>query len=192
MKKLKSLSLVLSGVIIGIGISFSPQIYAGSSKLLGSKVTKTLSVKIDNKKIGEAAVIGGTSYIPLRVAANELGVGVSSVDSKEIGLVSEIAKNEQAQLDKEAEEQNQKNAQKQELTRQIEELKTNISYYDKQITTLETEIEENKSMFTGDPNGDRLFQSIEDSKRKELSTIQTNIKSMQQQLTELEAQLAAL
>lgn len=88
MKKYKGVTLVLLGFALGMSISYAPQIEAAASKLLGSKVGNVLQVKIDNKTIGEGAVINGTTYVPLRVTANEMGLEVKKVDSKEVVLSS--------------------------------------------------------------------------------------------------------
>jgi len=85
-KTLKNLSLVISGIIVGVAISYSPDIYAASSKLLGTKITKVINVNYNSKFIGEAPVINGVSYIPVRAAANELGLGIAV--EKEINLTS--------------------------------------------------------------------------------------------------------
>lgn len=86
MSKLRSLSLVLAGVILGIGISYSSEIQAAANKLLGSKVSNVLNVKINKKSIGSGAVINGTTYVPLRAAATSLGLEVTKVDSNEVTL----------------------------------------------------------------------------------------------------------
>ncbi|OZB90055.1 stalk domain-containing protein [Paenibacillus sp. XY044] len=88
MKKFRNLSLVLAGFALGVTVAFSPQIHAAANSLLGSKVGKVLDVKINNKSIGSGAVINGTTYVPLRVTANEMGLEVTKVDSKEVNLSS--------------------------------------------------------------------------------------------------------
>lgn len=85
-KTLKNLSLVFAGIVVGVVISYSPDIYAASSKLLGTKITKVMNVNYNSKFIGEAPVINGVSYIPVRAAANELGLGIEV--EKEINLIA--------------------------------------------------------------------------------------------------------
>lgn len=84
--KLKNVSLLFAGVVIGLSISFSPEIQAAGSKLLGGKISKVINVNYNSKFIGEAPVINGTSYVPLRTAATELGLGIEV--GKEINLTS--------------------------------------------------------------------------------------------------------
>lgn len=100
MKKYKSLSLIVAGFVLGVALSYAPQLEAATTKLLGSKVGNVLSVKIDDRKIGEGAVVNGTTLVPLRVIANEAGMEVVKVDSKEVVLsapeipVNDIEKSE--------------------------------------------------------------------------------------------------
>lgn len=76
MKKIKELSLILSGVVLGLGLSFSSQIYAATSSLLGAKVDKVITVQLDDKNIGQAIAINGVSYLPVRSLSTALDVGV--------------------------------------------------------------------------------------------------------------------
>lgn len=86
MKKLRNLSLILAGFVLGVTVAYAPQIQAATNKLLGSKVGNVLSVKLDGQKIGDGGVIGGTTYVPLRVVANNLGAEVVRVDKNEVVL----------------------------------------------------------------------------------------------------------
>lgn len=88
MKNIKTISTLLVGIVIGLGISFSPQIQAAADKLVGQKVTKTMDVKLNDKSIGQAAVIEGTSYLPVRALSENLGVTVG-VNNTEIKLRQE-------------------------------------------------------------------------------------------------------
>jgi len=87
MKKIRSVSLVFAGIIIGVGLSFSPEIYGAGTKLVGLKVDKEISVKLNGKKIDQGAVINSTTYVPLRSTATALGMEVS-VNSTEVNLTS--------------------------------------------------------------------------------------------------------
>lgn len=91
MKKLKNLALVLSGVVLGVSISLTPEIHA-ATKLLGGKVAKVVDVKLNGKKIGEGAIISNTTYLPVRAVVNSLnGVEVGTVTSNEVNLVTTSA-----------------------------------------------------------------------------------------------------
>lgn len=73
------------GLIVGALLMFSSQIYAASTKLLGNEVDKVMNVKLDDKTIGQAAVIDGTSYLPVRTLADEFNLKVD-VSASEIKL----------------------------------------------------------------------------------------------------------
>lgn len=103
---MKKIGTLLLGIIIGAALTFSPQIYGAGAKLLGSKVDNTLDIKLNGKSIGQGAVINGTSYLPVRSAANALGLGVT-VDSTTVDLTGKsseelaaIAAAEQAEMDR--------------------------------------------------------------------------------------------
>ena len=89
LKKIKELSLILSGMVLGIAIVYSPTIYAATTSLLGTKVDKVMTVKLNTKKIGDAVVINGTSYLPVRATANAFKAGVV-LNSTEINLTSDV------------------------------------------------------------------------------------------------------
>lgn len=81
---MKKAANLLIGFIAGAIFMFSAQIY-GSGSLTGEKVDSQMDVKVNDKSIGSAAVINGTSYVPLRAIANELNMQVN-VSSGNINL----------------------------------------------------------------------------------------------------------
>jgi predicted RNase H-like nuclease (RuvC/YqgF family) len=194
---MKKFGTLIVGIIIGVGLTLSPQIYGASVKLLGKDVDNQLEVKLNDKVIGQAAVIEGTSYIPVRAFANEYQLDVA-VDSKTITLTSPSS------------EENAKLAQEQEdaanLPIKIENLKNQITFSKEKIASLESgiadaELEVKKfkeQLDTANSNAalgqvykdraknnyDAAVQGLESGK-SELAKEQTN-------LADLEAQLAAL
>lgn len=62
------------GMILGAALMFSAQ--AGAASLLGSKVTNVVEVTLDGKSLGNAPVIAGTSYLPVRTLSNNLNIGI--------------------------------------------------------------------------------------------------------------------
>ncbi|WP_433748206.1 hypothetical protein [Paenibacillus amylolyticus] len=206
-KHLKNLGLVLSGVVLGVAVSFSGEISAATSKLLGGKVGKVMTVSLDDKKIGDAPVIGGTSYVPVRTAANELGLEVA-VEGNEIKLTSpeevtesgevtvpsnedlaQKAKEEQAELDLQAEELNAKNAKIRELEQKVETAKRSISSSKKDIESVQKMLDDAKAMATA---GNKAFESVAKSYEEDIATSEKYIVEQEKVLTGLEAQLAAL
>ncbi|MGF6352491.1 putative RNase H-like nuclease (RuvC/YqgF family) [Paenibacillus sp. 4624] len=203
MKKIvKNIGLVMGGVVIGVSISFSGDISAATSKLLGVKVGKVMTVSLDNKNIGDAPVIGGTSYVPVRTAANELGLEVS-VEGNEIKLSTpEEEPVVSTPINEGTDEIN-----KEELTVQISNLNVEIRNLEDVLSKKETilrrinsdteylkKMEESKargSDFYSDALIETTKEGIANSK-KTLSDAEAVLPKLQAKLTELESQLAAL
>lgn len=83
---MKRTGSILIGFIAGAIFMFSAQIY-GAGTLTGEKVDNQMNVKVNDKTIGSAAVINGTSYLPVRAIANELKLQVK-VSGGEIKLTT--------------------------------------------------------------------------------------------------------
>lgn len=81
----KSGNLII-GFIAGAIFMFSAQIY-GAGILTGEKVDSQMTVKVNDKTIGSAAVINGTSYVPVRSIADELKMQVK-VSGGDINLTT--------------------------------------------------------------------------------------------------------
>lgn len=199
MKTFKSLALIFAGVIIGVGISFSTDLYAASSKLLGSKVANVLSVKLDGEKIGDGGVIGGTTYVPLRVVANNLGAEVVRVDKNEV-VLSTGPDPTDVNMD-------QINVEREKLISQIRQLNVDIKAAkevienkddllrsmetDQYMIDLMTKMKENGSKEYSEA---RLQQAQDNKANKEklLADAENNIPLWEKELAELEAKLEVL
>lgn len=154
-KHLKNIGLLFTGVVVGISISFAPDIQAATSKLLGGTVAKVITVKKDGEVIGEGGIINNTTYLPVRTVVNSVdGIEVGSVSSSEVNLVTsdtasepvsepneepvtspevdgkEIAAQEQAELDRLTQEKN----------KTINEVRTEIRTVNKQIEEAEYKV----------------------------------------------------
>lgn len=154
-KLLKNIGLLFTGAVVGVAISFAPDIQAATSKLLGGTVAKVITVKKDGNVIGEGGIINNTTYLPVRTVVNSVdGIEVGSVSSSEVNLVTsdtvsdtvsepsegtetspevdgkEIAAQEQAELDRLTQEKN--------IT--INEVRTNIRTVNKQIEEAEYKV----------------------------------------------------
>ncbi|MCP1134326.1 hypothetical protein NKT34_13560 [Paenibacillus polysaccharolyticus] len=200
MKKwIKSLSLVMSGVVLGVGISFAGDISAATSKLLGNKVGKVMTVTLNNKNIGEAPVIEGTSYVPVRTAANSLGLGVT-VEGNEIKLSSSedvlsneemaaLAKQQQEEAEKAAAMQNKKNEEKKKVEDAIETAKRKITNADNSIANSSTLLEYAKA---GKAAGAVGMDPIIKAHEEDIESAKSFKEQQKKELANLEAQLAAL
>lgn len=198
MKKYKGVTLVLLGFVLGVSISYAPQLEAAASKLLGSKVGNVLQVKIDNKTIGEGAVINGTTYVPLRVTANEMGLEVKKVDSKEVvlssGEGSEIPVNDLPLPQDNSEKIKSINDQISDLNKKIRESRDVLANREQLLK----EIESIKKTWVDISVSDSL-KGIKDEQikimenyQKLLTDAETNLPLYEKQLEDLKEQLAEL
>ncbi|OPG91347.1 hypothetical protein B2I21_35195 [Chryseobacterium mucoviscidosis] len=196
-KHVKNISLVLSGVVLGVAISFSGEISAATSKLLGGKVGKVMTVTLDKKSIGEAPVIGGTSYVPVRTAANELGLEVK-VSGNEIKLTTQNEVSDNS---------DQITAQKDSITREMNTIKVQIKEYESVVSNkeailrgIDSDTEYVKQMEESRARGSEFYSiaSIEGTKdsiaksKKILEDAEANLPTLKQKLAGLELQLAEL
>lgn len=218
MKKIKDLSLVLSGVVLGIGILYAPTIYAATSSLLGTKVDKVMTVKLDDKKIGDAVVINGTSYLPVRATANAFNAEVA-VNSSEISLTSgnDVADEPVIEGAKTA-EQNAEIAKEQQKESEANTAKMNKLYTDKRAVEVKIEKAESLTLIVNGESYKRLQDKVKlfeervssypdrpefvielESYKSDLAIMdksiadaKANLPIWEKELADLEAQLAAL
>lgn len=177
----------LMGVLVGTALMFSTQIFA-STKLLGNQVDNTMNVKLEDKDIGQAAVIDGTSYIPVRALADELKLKVS-VSTGEIILSNPTANEyaQQAGIEQEAADNQAKlNNKKVEIQRKIDLIKVDIASDQEIIAINQTKLESpyKEIRDVAQKNIDKLNQSIADN--------QTKLIQWESELADVNAQIAAL
>ena len=127
------------GLIVGALLMFSSQIYAATSKLVGNEVDNVMDVTLQDKSIGQAAVIDSTSYLPVRSLADGLNLKVELSDGK-IKLSnpsseenSKKAAEQQATMDKLTVLDSKKGT----IESQIESTKRSIASYQKTIANNE-------------------------------------------------------
>lgn len=212
MKKYNGVTLILLGFVLGVSISYAPQLEAAASKLLGSKVGNVLQVKIDDKNIGEGAVINGTTYVPLRVTANEMGLEVTKVDSKEVvlssGEGSEVPVNDIPNTGSQITDNSDKiRTQIAEIDSKISQINVKIKYAEDILSNkpgLLRQIERNKEtmdiMLTAKESGGSLYtesgynQLVQDNEKttKTISDAERDLPVLKQQLEDLEKQKADL
>ncbi|MFD0712301.1 hypothetical protein [Paenibacillus sp. GCM10027626] len=85
---MKKIGYLVTGVAIGCVLSIGVSVSAASIKsMIGQKIQAEVPVTINNKALSQDAIIvNNTSYIPLRVASNEVGLKVNSANNKGISL----------------------------------------------------------------------------------------------------------
>lgn len=202
MKKLRSLSTLLAGIIIGVGISYAPDIYATTSKLLGKEVDKVMEVELNNKSIGQAAVMEGTSYLPVRAIAEGLDLKIA-VTTDKIKLTSPSAEENAKKADEEQEQFNQKYKSISEINEEIRTVKSRIMKNEKIISASDFNIkqwEHKLSVYRPlQPQYPDIYNDKISEAEYELAKIKSEVAKAQEELvtdkallTELESQLADL
>lgn len=179
-KHVKNIGLVLSGVVLGVAISFSGEISAATSKLLGGKVGKVMTVTLNNKSIGEAPVIGGTSYVPVRTAANSLGLEVKVSGNEIILNTSE----EQVPTEPDPETES---LEKKDLEIKIEQVKRKIASSKTALEAKEKELNAAKGVVASGSTG---FVSVVNSLQQSYDESKAYIAEQEKELANLESQLA--
>lgn len=213
MGKFKNFGLILIGIVIGVAISFSTDIHAATSKLLGGKVTKVITVKKDGNVIGDGGIINGTTYLPVRTVVNSInGIEVGSVTSTEVNLVTDsseddvttgepvnnadTAKQEQAEMDKQVKDIDS-------LTNEIRLLKIKIkntqAIVDEAKSDTTVRLKEKIAIFEKEneirPESKAEYDSYKSQLEKitaEADVAKKELESLTSQLTDLESQLAEL
>lgn len=159
------------GVLVGAALMFSTQIFA-STKLLGNQVDNTMNVKLEDKDIGQAAVIDGTSYLPVRALAEELN------------LIVDVSPGEIKLSNPSAEENAKKAAEEQAVMDQLTDLGNKKS-------KISSEIESVKSTIASDQEIVAKNQAKLDSTYKEIRDVaQSNIAKLNQRITENQAKMS--
>lgn len=173
----------------------SPQMYGAGTKLMGKKVDKQLDVKLNDKMIGQAAVIEGISYITVRAFANEYQL---AVDSKTITLSlpsaeknAKIAHEQQAEIDK--------TAQINSLTKAIKSSKEKIKNLEDAIASGERTVSDAWSAFETVNNNAKASNDLKKERKQifntavaALDTTKAALDEEQQNIAKLQAQLAEL
>ena len=194
---MKKIGMLLVGIVIGVGLTLSPQIYGAGVKLLGAKVDKTLDIKLNGTSIGQGAVIDGTSYIPVRAAANALGLEVS-VNSKQVDLQGKTSEELTAIAQKEQEETDN-TGKIASLNAQIKISKSKVESYVKAVESGEKMVETKKQTYDEVMNNPYAGQEGKDLEartyelaKQALETRKANLAEEKAKLADLEAQLAEL
>lgn len=200
MKKLKNLALVLSGVVLGVSISLTPEIHA-ATKLLGGKVAKVVDVKLNGKKIGEGAIISSTTYLPVRALVDSLnGVEVGSVTSNAVNLV--VTTNEETDVtapgpdltipENTTDLDVEKNNKIAILKNEISGLKLIISNAEKELENQKKQAEDQRIKAENDKTEPGAQRTLYEILKKAVSDSEKQISEYKAQLADLESQLAEL
>lgn len=117
----------IAGVVVGALLMISPQVYSAASSMIGKKVDGELVVKVDGKQIGNAAVVEGKSYLPVRDVANEMGLKIK-VTKQEVTLTTN---NEQSGTNHETETETEiqrLKTEREETSKKLEQYKGHLEH----------------------------------------------------------------
>lgn len=79
----------ISGIIVGVLIFAGATVFADTAKnLFGKKVEGTFEVVFNGEKINDAAVIEGSTYLPVRSISEAAGINIA-VEGKTISLTTQ-------------------------------------------------------------------------------------------------------
>lgn len=75
----------IMGLLVGVGIASSFNAYAAIESLIGKEVQGEVNVKLNGSTIGnKAAIVDGSSYLPVRAIGEALGLNVDFQNSEVI------------------------------------------------------------------------------------------------------------
>ncbi len=182
---------LLIGFLAGILFASAFPVYGAVSSLVGKKVTKEMTVKVDDEMIGTAIVVDGRGYLPIRTMTDALNLELQ-VDSKEVNIVTESI----------AKELEIKRAGRANIVTMrdkfVEEYNQALDTREKNKERLETETEILQAMNSENPmrfvqagvveSADKDVKGIE----KRLIEIQTEIDKYNQMLVERDTEIAEL
>lgn len=192
----------ISGVIVGVLLFAGTTVFADSAmNLLGKKVQGTYEVTFNGKKISDAAVIEGSTYLPVRSVSDAAGINIA-VEGKKINLTTDggvqiVPDVSDAEIDK-------VNAEKGEISAKINILKNTIETNKRNLELektntlprLEKHLAEMKSEEYSSALGPELSkQGIENlegqivDSKKIISDLEAKVKAAEDEIKQLEAQL---
>lgn len=184
----------ISGVIVGVLIMLSPQVYGAASSMIGKKVDGEMVVTIDGKQAGTAAVVEGKSYLPVRDVATELGLKIK-VENKEVVITSEdkIAEEVKKQIDvmKNEEEIAKLKQERQKISESLETDKSRVEKSEAEIQEAKEKYEDMLSQ-TSDPRYSDSLKMIYENKKTGHENLLTRISENQKELERIDNRLKEL
>jgi hypothetical protein len=179
------------GLIIGAALIFSGQAFAAT--LIGSTVDAVIQVKVDGENMGQAPVIDGVSYLPVRKLGTKAGYDVAfgegiatltSIDSASIPAeINPDVKAEQDKIDRDnkiVDLEGKKNYTVQQ-----------IGYWEDRIIVIQNSIDQINSggeISQADQSILDKWDTGMENAKKNLTDFQNQLTAIDNQLTELRAQ----
>lgn len=174
----------VSGIIVGALLFSGVSAFADSVGIIGKKVAGTYTVIKDGKKIADAAIINGSAYAPVRAVSEATGTSLT-VEGKTIIMES---KNSAAAADEATIQLNALNLKRTLLLKEVQAAEGGVKMYE---TTYLPEAQKRFDTYKGTEYEQKAADWLAD-RTKEYEQRKTDLKELQQQLTEIDAQIAEL
>lgn len=183
----------LAGLIVGLCIFASTTVFADSIKsLVGSKVVGSYDVYYQGSKLGDAPIIGDSTYMPVRKITDAAGMNIK-VEGKRIYLTDSTNKE---LTDAEVDAKNQNRGK---IEGQIDILKANIKTYEHNIETKKEEISEYENNIQKEkakiPQGredDPIYQLGIQANNEKIARANEDIKSNEEKIAFAQAEIERL
>ncbi|WP_059043921.1 hypothetical protein [Paenibacillus rubinfantis] len=187
----------ISGLIVGLLLFAGTTVFADSAKsLLGKKVQGTFEVAFNGNQIGDAAVIDGSTYLPVRSISDAAGINIA-VEGKKIILTTSGSQIVPDVTDAETDAKNKANG---DISARIGILKNNIKTNetniqierDEVIAPLQKKLAELKAADDGTDVSKQGIEIVEgkiSDSQKLIAELQAKIDAADAEIKQLEAQL---
>lgn len=175
----------ISGVIVGVMLFAGASVFADSVSLIGQKVQGLYTIQKDGKKIGDAVIIKGTAYAPVRAVSNAAGTNLT-VSGRNIIMKDEIigpTRTEPVTLD--------------EYKAELERINTEITQKQQNINYLETtaipdyeqmakEMADNGTLGKDAAAQAEKYKALLEQRKQELVDLQQKLTEINTKIAELE------
>lgn len=161
---------LLIGTVALLVFTCASVAYGASASLVGAKVSGLFSVEVDGKKISDAIVVNGSTYVPVRSLTEAVGLDLS-VEGKKVVIKTD------ADIKTEG---------------RINELKSKIEGYSAEKQLIQTSIDETNTkikQLMDNPLYDQL--NIDRESSDAYKSLNADLAKYQAQLTEVQAKIDA-
>ncbi|KWX73879.1 hypothetical protein [Paenibacillus jilunlii] len=174
----------ISGFVVGALLFGGVSAFAASS-LIGQKVQGLFTIEKGGTKVAEAVIINGSAYAPVRAVAEATGASLT-VEGKKIIMSSENEKVPTAASNTKTLAELQ--AERNKIAEQVEKKTAIVSEFKK------TQVDNWDVLISENPNSTTIpqWENTKKESEKMLEQLKTELATLQQQLNDLDAQIAAL
>lgn len=172
----------ISGFIAGALLFGGASAFAASTNLIGQKVQGIFSIEKSGQKVSDAVIINGSAYAPVRAVAEATGTSLT-VEGKKItmGDSTTVSASNQGKLD-------ELNFQRTVIVRKISEAEGGVKMYE---TTYLPSAQQYYENYKG-TESEQQYKNWLDARNAEYEQRKADLAELQQQLKELDAQIAEL